>query len=155
MSRRFRICMGKWEGCWRPSYMRPKLTIISKFVAMQIPCYEKLILFYFWFDCFETNKRWAPIQELHVPFVSKRSDKKKNNSGNFSWRPWFFVILPFFCSYYFETEARSTKPTIFSESWVLQDSLGGSPEKFPVEKFWVRSVLPKKNTFLQIYMSRL
>ena len=28
-------------------------------------------------DRFETNKRWAPIQELHVPFVSKRSDKKK------------------------------------------------------------------------------
>ena len=60
----------------RPSYGRPKLTLISRFGAMQIRCYEKLTLIYFSSNRFETNRTWAPILGLHVLFVSKRSDQK-------------------------------------------------------------------------------
>ena len=47
------------RGSLRPSYGQPKLTLISRFVAMQIRCYEKLTLFYFWSDRFETNRKWG------------------------------------------------------------------------------------------------
>ena len=49
--------------------------------------------------------------------------------------------------YNLETEARSPKPTTFSESWVREDSVGTGPEKFPVENFQVRSGLSKKSLF--------
>ena len=61
----------------RPSYGRPKLPLVSRFVAMQIWCNEKLSLFYFWSNPFETNRTWSPILGLHVLFVSKRSDQKQ------------------------------------------------------------------------------
>ena len=96
MSRRFRICMAKGgRGSLRPSYGQPKLTLISRFVAMQIRCHEKLTLFYFWSDRFETNRTWGLILGLHVLFVSKRSDQKYK-SVSFLWHLWFFVTLPVF-----------------------------------------------------------
>ena len=96
MSRRFRICMAKGgRGSLRPSYGRPKLTLVSRFVAMQIQCNEKLTIFYFWSDRFETNWTWALILGPHVLFVSKRSDQKYK-SVNFSLHLWFFVTLQVF-----------------------------------------------------------
>ena len=84
MSRRFRICMAKGgRGSLRPSYGRPKLTLVSKFVAVQIRCNEKLTFFYF-----------LSIG-LHVLFVSKRLDQKYK-SVNFSLHLWFFVTLQVF-----------------------------------------------------------
>ena len=72
MSKRFRIYVGKGgKGSLRLSYGRPKLTLVSRFVAQQIRCYEKLTLIDFWSHRFETNRTWAPILGLHVLFVSK------------------------------------------------------------------------------------
>ena len=87
MSRRFRICMGG-RGSFRPSYGRSKLTLVSRFVAMQIRCYEKLTLFFIfgpialkliehelrYMDIFETNRTWTPIYGFHILFVSKQLD---------------------------------------------------------------------------------
>ena len=79
----------------KPSYGRLKLTLVSRFVAMQIWYIEKLSLFYFWSNPFETNRTWSPILGLHVLFVSKRSDQKYK-SVNFSLHLWFFVTLQVF-----------------------------------------------------------
>ena len=56
--------------------------------------------------------------------------------------------------YNFKTEARSPKPTVFSESWVHNDSVGTSPEKFSRWKFLGTERFTQKITFLQISVSR-
>ena len=128
MPRRFRICMAKGgRGSLRPSYGQPKLTLISRFVAMQIRCHEKLTLFYFWSDRFETNRTWGPILGLHVLFVSKWSYQKPNQkSVNFSWHLWFFVTL---------------------QIWVREDSVSSSPKKNSRRKFSGTERFNQKITF--------
>ena len=64
------------EGALRPSYGRPKLTLVLRFVATQWRCHKKLTLCYFWSNCFGTNRTWAPTLGLQVLFVSKRSEQK-------------------------------------------------------------------------------
>ena len=91
MSRRFRICMAKGgRGSLRPSYGRPKLTLISRFVAMQLRCQGSKSLRQFWCDRFETNKTWAPTLGPQVLFVSKRSDQNWRSDFD-PWHLWFFV----------------------------------------------------------------
>ena len=76
MSRGFRMCVAKvGRGSLRPSYGRPKLALVSRFVATKIRCNEKLTLLYFSSDRLETNRTWTPIWSVHVLSVSKRSDK--------------------------------------------------------------------------------
>ena len=70
------------RGSLRSSYGWPMLTLVSRIVTMQIRCNEKLPLFYFWSDRFETNRTWALILGVHLLFVSKRSDQ--------NWRSDFF-----------------------------------------------------------------
>ena len=121
MSRGFSICMGKGgRGSLRPSYGWPKLTLVMRFFATQMRCNEKLTLLYFWSDCFETNRTWAPILGLHVLFVSKQSDQKYI-SVNFSLHPNRLHFLNAEC---------------VRIPWVV------APKNFPVENFGVRSVLP-------------
>ena len=96
MSGQFRICMAKGgRVSLRPSYERPKLTLISRFVATQFRCYGSKALCQFWSHRFETNRTWALTLGLHVLFVSKRSDQKYK-SVNFSLHLWFFVTLQVF-----------------------------------------------------------
>ena len=63
---------------------------------------------------------------------------------------WFFVTRPIFSydltlsRYKFKTEARSPKPTIFSESWVRKDSV---VQKFSRWNFRVWSVLQRRIHF--------
>ena len=51
-------------------------------------------------------------------------------------------------------EARSSKPTTFSECWVRKDSMGSSPEIFFRWQFLVTERFTQKITFLRIYVSR-
>ena len=48
----------------------------------------------------------------------------------------------------FETEARSPKQILFSQSWARKDSVGTSPEKFSRWKFLGTEHFIKKITFL-------
>ena len=67
-------------------------------------------------------------------FYSFQSDQ--NKIGGVSLIRHIFVTQPIFSydptlnRYNFETEARSPKPIVFSESWVRKDSGGAAPEKF-------------------------
>ena len=74
MSIRFRICMAKGaRGSLRPSYRRPKLTLVSIIVVTQLRCPKKLTL------CFYgpiALKRIEHVWWLQVLFVSKRADQK-------------------------------------------------------------------------------
>ena len=50
------------RGYLRPSYKRPMLTLISRFVAIELLCHKKLTLLYFCSDHLETNRTWVPIR---------------------------------------------------------------------------------------------
>ena len=67
------------NGSLRLSYGRPKLTLISRFVATQLRGNEKLTLCYFWSDCFDTNRTWTPIyrESMFYSFQSDRTKTKK------------------------------------------------------------------------------
>ena len=54
----------------------------------------------------------------------------------------------------FKREARSTKPTIFSESWVRKNSVSTGPQKFSRWKFSDTERFTQKITFPRISVSR-
>ena len=86
---------------------------------------------------------------FHIRPLGRKIKKSVFDFGHllfFVTRP-IFGLCPTLSRYNFETEARSLKPTIFSESWVC--SVGLAPKKIPIENFWVQSVLPKKSLFRQ------
>ena len=61
----------------------PKLILVSRFVAMQIRCYEKITLFYFWSDRLGTNITWALILGVYVC---------KYTYERFEY-PWLFPVI--------------------------------------------------------------
>ena len=76
MSREFRICMAKGgRGCLRPSYRRPKLTLVSRFVVNKLRRNGSKTLRQILSERSETNRTWTPIWWVHVLFVSKQSDE--------------------------------------------------------------------------------
>ena len=78
MSRLFRIYMAKGgRGSLRPRCGRPKLTLVSRFVAMQIRCYEKLTLFFI-FGPIALKRIEHGVSILDSMFYLFPSDRTKN-----------------------------------------------------------------------------
>ena len=63
------------RGSLRPSYGRPKLTLVSRFVALQLQCQGSKSLRQFSSEKSEANRSWTLLFGLHILFVSKRSDE--------------------------------------------------------------------------------
>ena len=63
------------RGCLRPSYGRPKLTLVWRFFATQLQCHKSKTIRQFWSAHLEMNRTWTPILRLNVLLVSKRSDQ--------------------------------------------------------------------------------
>ena len=63
MPRRFRICVAKGgRGCFRPSYVRPKLTLFSRFVATKMSRCES-----------KTLRQFSYAHLEMIPFFYKKS----------------------------------------------------------------------------------
>ena len=57
--------------CLRLSYRRPKLTLVSRFVATELRCHLKTLL-QFWFDHWKIELTWT---QDHSDSISQRSDQ--------------------------------------------------------------------------------
>ena len=140
------------RGSLRPIYRRPKLTLVSRFVAMQLRCQGSKSLCQYWSDRFETNSTWAPLLGPQVLFVSKRSDQ--NWRSNFDpWHLCFFNTTVFWPMTSFWTAVTSkqrfghqNRLHILNPECVRIPRVV-APKNFPLENFRVRSVLPKKTPF--------
>ena len=83
------------RGCLRPSYGRPKLTLVWRFVATQLRCHKSKTIRQFWSAHLETNRTWTPILGLFVLFVSKQSNENWRSDFDLS-HLWLFVTRPLF-----------------------------------------------------------
>ena len=71
MSRRLRICMAKGgRGSLRPSYGRPKLTHVSRFVATQIGFWQSKSLRQFSSERSEIESTWTHRPGIQVDSIS-------------------------------------------------------------------------------------
>ena len=144
MSRRFRISMGKGgRGSLRPSYRRPKLNLISRFVLTFVRCSQKLTQ--------TSGPRGLKLNQPGLQVYESRLilfRTTQTKIGGVS----LICNTSYFCNtidlardltlirYNFETEARSPNqlyflnPECIKIPWVL------APKFFPGENFWVRSL---------------
>ena len=152
MSRGFRICMAKGCRGWsRPSYGRLKLTLFSRFVAAQFRCCHSPIVVISLGNWINMDS-WTMYNSRLIQFPSDRT--KIGGVSLILDTSWFFVTRPIFSydltlsRYNFETEARSPKPTIFSESWVCTNSVSTGPRKMFTSKMLRYGAFLPKTHFL-------
>ena len=133
-SRGFRTCMTKWgRESLRPSYDRPKLTLVSRFFSTKCRC-KKLNLLQC--SCYrsEINRMRTQVGWVHLCF---RAIARKFAKVLILFATAFFCTQPLIkLSSHFEplylgsggpgTQAMYIVHCTFSESWVHNDSVGTS-----------------------------
>ena len=94
---------------------------------------------------------WSPHSTSDLSDENQRSVFNFNTVFFVTWPIWAYGLT--LSGYNFKTKGQSPKPNTFSESWVREDSVGTSPEKFLRWKFLGTVRFTKKITFSPIFVS--